>query len=161
MVIVVTGAAGAGQTTIGRALAAELGSRFVDADDLHPPGNVEKMRLGQPLTDADRAAWLTALHDIIARAVDRREPLVLACSALERRYRHALRGTLRSVRFVYLKAEEATRRARLTTRAGHFAGPGLLASQLADLEEPADALAVEAVWPPERILGAIRHEFGV
>ncbi len=161
MVIVVTGAAGAGKTTIGRALAAELGWRFVDADEFHPPANVEKMRRGRPLTDADREEWLAALHDIIARAVDRREAIVLACSALKRRYRHTLRGALRSVRFVYLKAEEATLRARLTTRAGHFAGPALLASQLADLEEPGDALAVEAVWPPEQILGAIRREFGV
>src|SRR5207248_2741570 len=120
-----------------------------------------KMRRGIALTDADRAPWLEALHGFIAAALDRRAHLVLACSALHERYRVALRGALEPVRFVYLKADEATLRRRLEDRAGHFAGPALLASQLAELEEPADAVVIDAAVPPEQILGTIRNEFGL
>lgn len=74
MVIILMGAAGAGKTTIARALAAELGWRFVDADDLHPRHNVEQMRSGAALTDADRAPRLASVHTIVARALDRPSP---------------------------------------------------------------------------------------
>lgn len=163
VVIIVMGAAGAGKTTIGRALGAELGWAFVDADDHHPPRNVAKMHAGVALTDADRAPWLASLHAIVARALDRREPLVLACSALKACYRSALSGDRRRVRFVYLKTTEAELQRRLTARPDHFVGPSLLTSQLATLEEPAAdaALIVDAAWPPERVLGAIRRELGV
>lgn len=155
------GAAGAGKTTVGRALAGTLGCRFMDGDDFHSPAAIAKMRGGTALTDADRAPWLGALHHAIATALDRRESLVVACSALRQRYRDALRGDLRLVRFVYLKASETTLRRRLTERPGHFAGPSLLVSQLAALEEPEDALTVDAASPPEPIIGGIRYEFGL
>jgi len=164
VVIVLAGAAGAGKTTVGRALAAALGWRFVDADDYHSPADVAKMRAGIALTDADRAAWLATLHGVLATAIDRRESLVLACSALKQRYRDILRSNLRGVRFVYLKATESTLRARLASRAGHFFGPTLVASQLVTLEEPRDAqdaVTIDATWPPEQIIRAIRNEFGV
>ena len=73
----------------------------------------------------------------------------------------ALREDLRAVRFVYLKAGDQTLARRLADRGGHFAGPVLLASQLADLEEPADALTVDATEPPDRIVAIIRREFGL
>src|SRR5262245_42063575 len=98
------GVAGSGKTVIGRALAAELGWRFVDADDYHSAANLAKMHRGMPLSDADRAPWLATLHQLVARALDRREPLVLACSALRASYRDTLGGGLRAVRFVHLAA---------------------------------------------------------
>jgi gluconokinase len=78
VVIILMGVAGSGKTAVGRALAAALGWRFEDADAYHRPEHVAKMRRGLPLTDADRAPWLDALHAVIARALDRREGLVLA-----------------------------------------------------------------------------------
>ena len=161
MVVILLGAAGAGKTTVGRALAEQFSWRFVDADDLHTPGAIAKIRSGVPLTDVDRAPWLAALHGIVATALERREPLVLACSALKQRYRDTLRGTLRTVRFVYLEASEATLAERLAHRRGHFAGPSLLATQLAALEAPADALAIDATLPPDRIVDTIANEFGL
>jgi gluconokinase len=161
MVVIVLGAAGAGKTTVGRALAQQFHWRFVDADDLHSPSAIAKMRAGVPLTDADRAPWLASLHTVVATALDRREPLVLACSALKQRYRDILRGGLPNVRFVYLEADEATLAERLAHRRGHFAGPALLATQLADLEAPADALAIDATLPPDAIVDRIAYEFGL
>jgi gluconokinase len=161
MVVIVMGAAGAGKTTIGRALADAMGWPFVDGDDRHSAANVDKMRRGIALSDADRAPWLAELHAIVARAIDRRAPLVLACSALKQRYRDTLRGDCRQVRFVHLAAREPLLRARLEQRRGHFARAQLLPSQLAALEEPQDAVTVDASLTPERIVDTIRTELGL
>jgi len=135
VVVIVMGAAGAGKSTVGGALAAALGFRFVEGDDYHSAAAVEKMRAGIALTDADRRPWLAMLHDIIATAAGRREPLVVACSALHQRYRDTLRGDLRGVRFVFLKADEGTLRQRLSARTarlrrlGASAPPAAIASR--------------------------------
>lgn len=163
VVIVLMGPAGAGKTTIGRALAAELGWRFVEGDDYHPAGNVRKMQAGIPLTDADRSPWLTALAHVIANAVGRREHMVVACSALKERYRLTLRDNLRTIRFVYLKASEPLLHERLASRVGHFLDPALVRSQLTTLEEPRDptTLTLDASLAPEEIHSTIRRQFGV
>jgi carbohydrate kinase (thermoresistant glucokinase family) len=161
VVVIVMGVAGAGKTTIGRALAAEFGWRFVEGDELHTAAAVEKMRAAIPLTDADRESWIAALHLIIAAATNRRERLILSCSALKERYRQALRGDLRGVRFVYLEADPETLGQRLASRAGHFAGPALLPSQLATLEPPAGAITIDGTQPPDQIVRTIRRELGI
>jgi gluconokinase len=163
VVVILMGVAGSGKTVVGRALAAETGWHFEDADDQHSSGSVEKMRRGIALTDADRAPWLEKLHRDIARATDRREHLVVACSALRLRYRDALRGALPRIRFVHLAADEGTLRGRLEKRRGHYAGPALLTSQIASLEPPAatDALIVDATLPVNEIVKRIRREFGI
>ena len=150
--IVVMGVSGAGKTLLARCLAAELGVDVCDADNLHSPANVSKMRSGTPLTDADRAPWLDACHIWLVGAAQRGGG-VLACSALKLRYRHVLRGTLASppcgarapppcgsLRFGLLSGDEAVLRARVAARAaagGHYMPPSLLDSQLAALEAPA------------------------
>ena len=53
--LVVMGVSGSGKTTVAELLAKQLGWPFMEGDRLHPPANVEKMRQGIPLTDADRA----------------------------------------------------------------------------------------------------------
>ena len=160
VVVVVMGAAGAGKTTVGRAFADAVGWPFVEGDEYHSTAAVEKIRSGVGLTDADRAPWLAALHAVMARALERREHRVIACSALRERYRVTLRDGLRTVRFVFLSANEATLRRRLEARPGHFAGPAILRSQLAELEEPRDALTVDATQPVGEIVTAMRREFG-
>ena len=154
------GVAGAGKTTVGRALSADLDWPFVDADDLQSRENVAKMQRGEPLTDSDRAPWLASVRALLVRAIDRREPLVIACSALKHAYRESLQQGLRGVRFVYLAAGRELLDQRLKVRVGHFAGPGLLASQLADLEEPHGAITVPAGDDPRTIVRTIRRELG-
>jgi len=61
MLVVVTGVSGTGKTTLGLGLSQALGIPFLDADDFHPPANIEKMSSGEPLTDADRQPWLASL----------------------------------------------------------------------------------------------------
>ena len=161
MIIVLMGASGAGKSTVGRALAVALGWPFLDADDFHPPTNIEKMRRGEPLTTVDRAPWLEAIN-MALRALDSRgESAVVACSALNEYSRTELQRGLPDVRFAYLKADPQTLRQRLATRTGHFAGPALVESQLATLEEPHDnALTLDASQPVDDIVAAIRRSVG-
>ena len=153
--IVIMGAAGSGKSTAGTLLAARLGVTFVDADDLHPPANRAKMQRDEPLDDADRAPWLTALHDVLARYAAADQGVVLACSALKAAYRTVLLAGIAGARVVYLRADRALLAERLTSRRGHFLGPALLDSQLATLEEPADALVIEATLSTEEIVSQI------
>lgn len=159
MIAILMGVAGAGKTTVGRALAARLGWAFYDADDLHADGAVERMRRGIPLTEVDRAAWLDRLSALVEDLRRRGTPTVLACSALRRSHRERLGAGAPDVRFVYLKADREVLRRRLETRQGHYFGAELLESQLATLEEPPDALVVDADAPPavlaERVAAAL------
>ena len=159
MVVVVMGAAGAGKSTVGVALAARLGFRFEDADRRHPPASVAKMARGEPLDEADRAPWLAGLAAEIDAWLAADEDVVLACSALRRAHRRALCRDSRRMRLVYLRAPRPLLEARLRGRSGHFAGLALLESQLATLEEPRGGIAVDASAPladvVERIASAI------
>ncbi len=159
MTIVVMGVAGSGKTTVGRRLADALGWPFYDGDDFHPLANVEKMARGDALTDADRAPWLDALASLIAGADG--TSAVLACSALKGAYRKRLATGTDAVFFVYLRASVEVIRERLAARRGHFFDPDLLESQFAALEEPAEALTLDATRPPEALVAAIRAAFEV
>lgn len=157
MTIIVMGVSGSGKTTIGTALARDLGWRFVEGDDRHPAANVEKMSRGEALTDANRAPWLDAIRAEIVKTRAAGESLVIACSALKQRYRDRLTAREEDVVFVYLRVPPQVLQRRLAARTGHFAGPKLLASQLATLEEPrTEAIVVDGDQPPERIVAAIR-----
>jgi gluconokinase len=78
MIVVLMGVTSSGKTTVGKVLATELGWRFYDADDYHPPKNIEKMRRDIPLTDEDRKPWLQTPAGLIDSARDRGENIVLA-----------------------------------------------------------------------------------
>jgi gluconokinase len=161
MVIIIMGVAGSGKTTVGTALGQALAWHFVDADDLHSPANVEKMSRGEPLSDADRDPWLDAIHQVILRAVEDGESVVIACSALKAAYRSRLARGQRGVHFVHLSAPRVVLEARLAARSGHFAGPSLLDSQLDTLEVPADALVLDGSESVGALVARVRHSLGV
>jgi carbohydrate kinase (thermoresistant glucokinase family) len=158
--VVLMGVSGSGKTTVGRLLAQRLGWTFLDADDFHPPANVEKMRRGEPLVDADRGPWLQALADDLRVRLDRGESAVLACSALKQSYRNRLRVDER-VRFVVLRADPDVLRRRLADRPGHYFAPSLLASQLETLELPRDALILDASGSPNVLVHEIETALGL
>jgi len=141
--IVVMGVSGCGKTSVGQALAARLGARFVDADDFHPPANVEKMRAGVPLDDADRAPWLARLNAVMRHAIAKGEPVVLACSALRRRYRGALAARLPGLRVVHLSGSYELIASRIAARRHRYMPASLLASQFEALEPPRDAVVID------------------
>lgn len=150
--ILLMGVTGAGKTTVGRLLAARLGGRFVDGDDLHPRDTILKMSRGQALTEDDRKPWLTALSDVIANH-DGRSVLIVACSAL--RESHRARLGRNSYRLVHLTGKREVIAERLDRRQDHFMPPELLTSQLAILEEPTEGLEIRVDRSPEEIVDAI------
>jgi gluconokinase len=152
------GVAGSGKTTIGKRLAEELDWPFYDGDDFHPTANVEKMRTGIPLTDADRDPWLAALQNLILEKLRTNQSAIIASSALKQKYRDRLQVDREKVRFVFLQGDFATIAARLTARKHKYMNPNLLASQFAALEEPNDALVVNIAQTPEAIVSRIKME---
>lgn len=130
--IIVMGVSGCGKTTIGDLVARELGILFIDGDALHPVENVAKMAAGTPLTDEDRWPWLAIVGRELAAAGD--GGMVLACSALRRTYRDAIREQAPDTIFLHLNGSKEVLKARTEGRTGHFMPPALLESQLATLE---------------------------
>jgi gluconokinase len=151
MVIVVMGTTGAGKSTVGKLLAARLDWAFLDADDFHPSANIEKMKHGIPLTDADRLPWLANTHAELLRLRQAKQDVVLACSALKQSYRDQLSAGL-DFRVVYLRGTYEQMRRHIEARHGHFAGEAILAGQFADLEEPSDALVLDVSHSPEQLV---------
>jgi len=148
------GVSGCGKTKVGKALARELGWRFIDADDLHPETNVAKMARGVPLADEDRWPWLDRVVAEMRRSSAAGEHAVVACSALKQAYRDRLAAG-GDVHVVYLKGDAATIAPRIAHRSGHFMPASLLPSQFAALEEPQNAIVVDIRDPLETKVATI------
>jgi gluconokinase len=153
--LIVCGVAGAGKSTVAAGVARALGWELVEGDDFHTRSSIERMRRGLPLTDSDRAPWLAAIRDAVMARLDDGSRVVVACSALTRDHRSALRMPGCDIRFLQLPLPPASALARLQERSGHFAGPVLAASQHATLEplgpdEP--GIAIDGTMPLDRLI---------
>ena len=131
--IVVMGVAGTGKTSIGKAVAEELGAAFVEGDEFHPKANIDKMSSGIPLDDDDRRPWLETLAGKIRELDAEGERSVTACSALRRLYRDWLRQGHPDLFFVHLHTDYDVLLDRMQKRE-HFMPPSLLQSQFDTLE---------------------------
>jgi gluconokinase len=160
MIIVVMGVTASGKSTVGKRLALDLGWRFLEGDDFHSPQNLEKLRQGKPLSDEDRKPWLEAIREAIRASIERGENMVVACSALKETYRRMLEIS-EQINFVYLKATLSLIQERLKNRAGHFMNPNLMQSQFDTLEEPEEALQIDAGLTPTEIVQVIRNKLSV
>lgn len=160
-IVVVMGVSGSGKTTISALLAAALGWQFQEGDDLHPAANIEKMRSGIPLTDADRLPWLQKIAVEIDRWRERGLSGVVTCSALKRAYRDIIIGSRPEVELVYLKGSYELIQSRLAARHEHYMPAALLDSQFAALEEPAPdehPIVIDVGGKPADIAaGIVRH----
>ncbi len=155
--ILVMGVCGTGKSSIGKAVATELGAEFIEGDDFHSVDNKRRMAAGLPLTDEMRWPWLDAVAQAAASARER-GPVVVACSALKEAYRDRLRRRLPSVSIAYLSGDAALIAARIAARSDHFMPVSLLESQLRDLEVPngADVIAIAIDQPLAASVEAIR-----
>ncbi|HWI30440.1 MAG TPA: gluconokinase [Microbacterium sp.] len=157
--LVVMGVSGSGKSTIAAALARRIGGAYIDADDLHSDEARVKMAAGTPLTDADRAPWLQKVAERIDAASAEGRRVIVACSALRRAYRDALRQDAETpVFFVHLHGEPAVLAARLGVRTEHFMPATLLASQLATLEPLGDderGMVVDIAGDPDAIVDTV------
>jgi gluconokinase len=154
------GPAGSGKTTVGKLLAQQLCWEFADGDDFHPPANIEKMSRGIPLTDENRLPWLAAIREAIEQWLAQGGNVVVACSALKRSYRELLgvASNAKDMKLVYLKGSYDLLLERLHSRKGHYMKEQMLASQLTDLEEPAEAITVDVRKSPQEIVSEIRKQ---
>lgn len=156
MIVIVMGVSGSGKTTVGKLLATSLNWDFSDADDFHSAANIAKMSLGMALDDADRMPWLLELQSAIADWLQVKKNVVLACSALKATYRDLLWVDRMQIKLVYLKGDFELISQRLQQRSNHYMKANLLSSQFDTLEEPQNAMIVDAAQPPEVILEQIR-----
>jgi carbohydrate kinase (thermoresistant glucokinase family) len=157
VVVILMGVSGSGKTTLGRALAGRIHCPFFDADDFHSAANRSKMARGVPLTDGDRADWLREISRSIVKWNLETPLAALACSALKQAYRETLaKGS--DVLWICLKGTPELIAQRLARRQNHFFDPQLLASQIADFEEPAGAWVVDVSADVDTIVsGLIGH----
>lgn len=150
--VVMMGVAGCGKSSAGQALAGTLGLPLIEGDEFHSASNLDKMRQGLALTDADRADWLSALGLALAQQP---HGAVLTCSALKRSYRDRLRAWVPDLHFVFLDINPDTAHQRVTARAGeHLFPPSLVDSQFATLESPVGepgVLRVDATQPLDQL----------
>jgi carbohydrate kinase (thermoresistant glucokinase family) len=148
-----------GKTTIGRLLAKQLNIPFYDGDDHHPASNISKMESGVPLEDEDRIPWLRTLNKLAQTHLD--SGAVIACSALKQEYREILKTDDKSnqIVFVFLHASKALISSRIHSRKEHFMSPTLIQSQFDILEEPVDALKLEAGQNPNEQVQLIKDYY--
>jgi 6-phosphogluconolactonase len=157
LIVILIGVSGSGKSTIGTRLARAMGCQFLEGDTLHSQDNIDKMSRGVALTDEDRRPWLSDIHTLIADAARQGVDLVVACSALKQEYRETLaRGVV--VTWVYLKGSQALFRGRLQQRTSHFMKADLLASQFDALEEPSNAIVIDASATPDAILDQLLQQ---
>ena len=160
MIILLMGVTGAGKTTVGRALVKQLRWQFADADDFHSAANIAKMHAGIPLTDEDRAPWLQSLREVICGWLAAGDGAVLACSALKASYRDILLVSP-EVKLVYLRASVAAIAARVAARTSSYMNPDLVPSQFATLEEPRDAVVIDAAGTVDESVANIRSALAI
>lgn len=130
--ILVMGVQGSGKSTIGMMLAEKLGITFLDGDSLHSPENIAKMAAGVPLDDADRMPWLAQIGNILA--TERHSGIIVACSALKRRYRDLIRDSAPDLFIVHPEGPIELVAARISTRQHEYMPATLLSSQYTILE---------------------------
>jgi gluconokinase len=164
MILIVSGVAGSGKTTIGKLIAARLGWEFADGDAFHSEANVAKMESGQPLCDEDRWPWIAAIDAWMDAHIAEGKSAVVACSALAHRYRNALLTGRDQAYMVFLEVSKDEVTARLKARLGHFFPAGLIESQFAEMELPdpdEHAKVVQCVGAPEQLADQIIHLLGL
>lgn len=155
MIILLMGVSGSGKTTIGQLLADTLHWEFSDADTFHSPENIDKMRRGIPLSDADRTPWLQDLQRAIKSWLQDDQNVVLACSALKASYREFL-VVDSSIKLIYLNGSFELIQHRLQERQNHFMTEKLLKSQFDALEKPSDVINLDISDPPMIIVQKLR-----
>ena len=149
------GVAGSGKTAVGKGIATRLNWLFLDADDFHPAANIEKMKQGIPLNDQDRIPWLRALRDELTRPLGEGRSVILACSALKESYRQLLSDDMAAMSFVLLDVDQETIRQRLQHRSAHFFPKELMDSQFAALEQPKEAIIIDARKPLDEVIDQV------
>lgn len=155
MIILIIGVSGCGKSTIASKLSAAIGIPYFDADDYHSRSNIEKMKMGRPLNDNDRSAWLSNLSAKL-QEWEKEDGAILACSALKEKYRETLVQSLEKYSLVFLSGSYDLIFERMRKREGHFMSKEMLKSQFDALEVPTYGLHIDIENSPEEIVEKIK-----
>lgn len=148
--IAIFGVSGSGKSTLGKRVAERLGIPFLDADDLHPASNREKMSAGIPLQDTDRRPWLERINRACRERLQDAPALVLAVPGHKEAYRRMAARGISPVRWYLLDGDRDLIHRRMCER-DHFMPPALLDSQLAILEPPDYARRLDIARPLDEL----------
>ncbi|CDW54762.1 thermoresistant glucokinase family carbohydrate [Trichuris trichiura] len=160
LTLILMGVSGSGKSTIGRALSLKLGIPFLDGDDYHSAFNKAKMCRGEPLSDEERAQWLSIMSRLAQQFHVKQQTVIIGCSALKQQYRQRLVGRREQTTWIfYLHVPLEMAQARLSSRTGHFFKPWLLKSQYEILECPSPnefhTVTVDASQPITAVVNEI------
>jgi gluconokinase len=160
MIAILMGVTASGKTTVAQELQKLTGWVYAEGDDYHSEANRQKMHAGIPLTDEDRAPWLASLHKVLTGWYNSGQSGILTCSALKQSYRDALIAGLphQAWRFILLQVPVEELKRRLAERTGHYMNPALLESQISTLEEPKDAIRVDATGAQQEIAKRVLNQ---
>jgi gluconokinase len=106
MILILLGVSGAGKLKIGYLLSCRLGWSSPGGNDYQSEANRRKMEFGNPLIEEEREPWPNFPHLRKQEFIGCKDDGVVACSALEQKYRDLLFAGLTSdrVRFRLLDA---------------------------------------------------------
>ena len=138
VLLVVMGVSGTGKSTVASYLADEFSFRYIEADDFHSDENRQLMAAGVALNGDQRTPWMNRVCRELDALCRERENCVLAYSGLRKAHRQRIRSLGFDTRFLYLQADKSIIFTRMESRKGHFMPPGMLASQLQDMQDPRD-----------------------
>lgn len=133
---ILMGVSSTGKTSVGTAVAQQLGMKLIDGDDLHPRANILKMAGGTPLNDEDRAPWLERINDAAFSLEQKSEQGIIICSALKKKYRDQICQGNQDVKFLFLHGPFDLVLTRMKQRKGHYMKAEMLQSQFDTLEIP-------------------------
>ncbi|KAK2757279.1 putative NRPS-like protein biosynthetic cluster [Arachnomyces sp. PD_36] len=161
--LILAGPCGSGKSTMASLVAehlhCDIPPHVIEGDNAHDAIAVSKMRAGIPLSPIDREIWVSRLKIQILERIRAAELIIdqpssaptcsttenattilLACSALQRNHRDALRNLLSDgsieTRFALLQATAEELENRVKGRNGHYMKSHMIQSQLMSLEDP-------------------------
>ena len=155
MVLIITGAAELGRNTVGRLLAEALGWEFVDAENLHPPANLDARRCSTLLANADPTLRIETLSAAINFWIYEWRDVVVSCPMLTERDRRQLSKMSSLVKIVCLEASAATGRTPVLDRSGRVVRSEFAAGWQAAREPGQDVLMVDSSRQVEEIIAEI------
>ena|SRR5208282_4004459 len=152
MVFIIMGPAQSARNTLGRLLAQALAWEFVDAENLHPPGNFDAGSRSTSLADADRSLPIRTLSTAINFWIYEWRDIVVACPELTDNDRRQLSKISSLVKIVSLEASLESCRGHVSHRSAVGISSQLPAAWRTACDQGQDSLSRDSSGLVEQII---------